>query len=77
MPGRDGTGPMGQGAMTGKGIGYCVGNNASRKLGLSYRRGCNKFISTESESQNELLHNRLNTISQQIEDLKESIKQQG
>lgn len=24
MPGRNGTGPMGQGPMTGKGMGYCV-----------------------------------------------------
>lgn len=24
MPGRDGTGPMGQGAMTGRGLGNCV-----------------------------------------------------
>lgn len=24
MPGRNGTGPLGQGAMTGKGMGYCV-----------------------------------------------------
>ena len=25
MPRRDGTGPMGQGAMTGRGVGYCAG----------------------------------------------------
>jgi len=27
MPGGDGTGPMGQGSMTGRGAGYCVGYN--------------------------------------------------
>jgi hypothetical protein len=28
MPRRDGTGPMGQGAMTGRGLGVCTGVNA-------------------------------------------------
>lgn len=28
MPGGDGTGPMGAGAMTGRAAGYCVGNGA-------------------------------------------------
>ena len=28
MPGGDGTGPMGQGAMTGRAMGYCAGNDA-------------------------------------------------
>ncbi len=28
MPGRDGTGPFGQGSMTGRGLGSCTGVNA-------------------------------------------------
>lgn len=28
MPRGDGTGPMGMGSMTGRGMGYCTGNNA-------------------------------------------------
>jgi len=28
MPGRDGTGPLGQGALTGRGLGVCTGANA-------------------------------------------------
>lgn len=54
MPGRDGTGPMGQGTMTGRGLGYCTGVNAglygarmgrgiglgmSRRMGLGFGRG--------------------------------------
>ena len=43
MPGRDGTGPMGLGPMTGRGAGYCGGRNAAqgagRGLGLGFRGG--------------------------------------
>jgi hypothetical protein len=48
MPRRDGTGPMGAGPMTGRGLGACTGVNAARYgaglamgigLGLACRRG--------------------------------------
>lgn len=48
MPGRDGTGPMGTGAMTGRGLGNCTDSHAVRRgvglglglgLGLACRRG--------------------------------------
>lgn len=45
MPRRDGSGPMGQGAMTGRGVGYCSGANvpfrgyARRGCGLGLGRG--------------------------------------
>lgn len=43
MPGRDGTGPMGMGPMTGRGAGYCGGRGAAqgagRGLGLGFGRG--------------------------------------
>ena len=38
MPGLDGTGPMGRGAMTGRGMGNCQGNNTQR-LGVGYGKG--------------------------------------
>lgn len=44
MPGRDGTGPLGQGAMTGRGLGQCGGTGRAaygRGLGLGYGRGIN------------------------------------
>ncbi len=41
MPGRDGTGPMGQGAMTGKGMGVCAGVNAPF-YGFGFGRGCGR-----------------------------------
>ena len=48
MPRRDGTGPMGAGSMTGRGLGFCTGANAVKYgagpgmglgLGLARRRG--------------------------------------
>ena len=48
MPRRDGTGPMGAGSMTGRGLGSCTGANAvtysaglglGLGLGLACRRG--------------------------------------
>ena len=39
MPRMDGTGPMGQGAMTGRGQGNCQGNGGTQKLGVGHGRG--------------------------------------
>ena len=51
MPGRDGTGPLRGGAMTGRGFGLCTGINPVRYgPGLGY--GCNSTIPL---SQKELL----------------------
>lgn len=41
MPGRDGHGPMGHGAMTGRGVGVCSGGVASAHRG-TMGRGCRK-----------------------------------
>lgn len=42
MPRRDGTGPMGKGSMTGRGLGACTDNNEIRQqsgFGFGCRRG--------------------------------------
>ena len=39
MPGGDGTGPMGQGPMTGRGAGYCAGNNMPGFAAPGWGRG--------------------------------------
>lgn len=41
MPGRDGTGPMGMGGMTGRGLGACTGANAPF-YGGGFGRGCGR-----------------------------------
>lgn len=40
MPYRDGTGPNGQGAATGRGLGPCANARPRSGLGLGCRRGC-------------------------------------
>lgn len=39
MPGRDGTGPQGQGPLTGRGAGYCNDDKAVNKSFFGYGRG--------------------------------------
>ncbi len=53
MPGRDGTGPVGAGSMTGRGLGLCTADNAVKDganramgsgLGLACRRGSGRGL---------------------------------
>jgi hypothetical protein len=86
MPGRDGTGPMGRGSRTGRGLGFCAGDNAVRYgagLGFGCRRGFGRnFIAdpfvanTEKEllAEQKDLKNRLDIISKQLEDLTDANK---
>ena len=81
MPGRDGTGLMGRGARSGKGLGNCREANAVRNgagLGQGYRRGTPNFLADLTASktpkerlqeQKELLEGKLNSISKQLESL--------
>jgi hypothetical protein len=84
MPRRDGTGPMGAGAMTGRGLGQCTGVAAQNfGAGLAFRRGNgrglkNRFfanpINPEStkeilQHQKEILKSQLEAIEIQIENL--------
>jgi len=39
MPGGDGTGPMGQGSMTGRGMGYCAGFGVPGFMNPGFGRG--------------------------------------
>ena len=83
MPGRDGTGPLGIGARTGRGLGCCVVSdqyNAGLGLGLGCGRGFgrgNRYYAipasgTESskellQAQKELLERRLDIVNKQLE----------
>ena len=80
MPRRDGTGPMGQGAMTGRGFGYCTGANAPyygygcrRGFGRGYGASAMPFRPQKDElmSQKELLEHRLSVIDSQLQEMQE------
>lgn len=46
MPGRNGTGPLGMGPMTGRGMGLCrTGRRPRMGLGFGYGRGMGRYAS--------------------------------
>ncbi|WP_053957076.1 DUF5320 domain-containing protein [Inediibacterium massiliense] len=77
MPRRDGTGPMGMGSKTGRGMGFCnVSKSANIMGGLGLGLGCRKGfkrsgLSTMNQKdllmeQKEILKSRLNVIDNQL-----------
>lgn len=83
MPRRDGTGPMGAGTMTGRGLGFCTGANAVKYgaglgmglgLGLACRHGFGRGFGggfavnqTSSKTQKELLQEQKNMLQDRLE----------
>ena len=79
MPRRDGTGPMGAGSMTGRGIGICSGTKAAKYgagigmglgLGLACRRGFGRGLAasqTDPKSQKELLQEQRSLLQAKLE----------
>lgn len=78
MPRRDGTGPMGRGTMSGKGMGFCNESKFINGMGMgagcrgSRRMGFRSNINLEDEksilnSQKNLLENDLNSIKERLE----------
>ena len=64
MPRFDGTGPMGQGSMTGRGFGPCV-----RGMGCGYRR----FYTEKEES--EMLSEEAKALEQELKAIKERLNE--
>ncbi len=84
MPGGDGTGPLGRGAMTGRGLEVCagatpVGFSQGYGMGLGRRRGFGRCCAPYRfpvagdkeilELQKQELQTRLNLLNKQLEDL--------
>ena len=76
MPRRDGTGPLGQGAMTGRGLGLCTNSNNQtygygRGFGLGRGNNCRRnTIQTNRNAlteQKKILEARLAEINQQLD----------
>jgi hypothetical protein len=81
MPRRDGTGPMGAGEMTGRGLGLCTGANAVKYeaglrtgLGFARRRGCGcgfgrgfTVNGLSSNTQKELLQEQKKVMQNRLE----------
>lgn len=85
MPGGDGTGPMGRGPLTGRGLGVCAGGTPvgyygqGYGMGLGRRRGFGRGYASYRlpvagdqeilELQKQELQTRLNLLNKQLEDL--------
>ncbi|NLK01084.1 MAG: DUF5320 domain-containing protein [Clostridia bacterium] len=79
MPRRDGTGPMGVGPMTGRGMGVCCSYGAwpmgrmGRGLGMGRRGGFGGFLkeyNLEPEVKKEFLRGRREFLENQLEFIK-------
>ena len=76
---RDGTGPMGAGSMTGRGLGSCTGANAVKYgaglglglgLGLACRRGFGRGFAVNqnsSKTQKELLQEQKDVLKNRLD----------
>lgn len=86
MPFRDGTGPTGLGAGTGRGMGGCLGGNyaaGARPLGLGMRRGrgCGlgagyRFFpaQVDQETKKAILTERKQLLEQQLDAVNKSLE---
>ena len=84
MPRRDGTGPMGAGSMTGRGLGLCTGANTVRYgagIGLGCRRGFaggygRGFVGNQvsAETQKEQLQEQKNFLQDQIKNIENQLQ---
>ena len=85
MPRLDGTGPNGQGALTGRGKGNCQGNKNPQKLGVGYGRGmgnCNRHGQSFSSNLQPLakdeltfLKNKANKMESNLNSVKSRISE--
>ena len=83
MPNQDGTGPTGQGPMTGKGLGSCrfnmpfFGRCFGRGFGkgMGMRRGFGRFFNwpSDSKDQKELLSDYKKALEEELEDVDQAL----
>lgn len=78
MPGRNGTGPMGAGAMTGRGLGLCAGGGMPNKstglrCGMACRRGFGRGFRRFSAIGNSTGDNRRDILQAQKNALKDRL----
>jgi len=72
MPGFDGTGPQGKGAMTGRGMGPC-GRGMRRRFGFGFgRKGLGRFFGGQAWSKTDL-ENYKKALEEELEDVNKKL----
>lgn len=90
MPRKDGTGPMGAGAMTGRGMGLCSGSHAQqhgagRGMGFGPGRACRRgfgggfgrgfaLVGSSAKPQKELLQEQQTMLRNRLEAVEQQLK---
>ena len=80
MPGQDGTGPFGQGAMTGRGLGPCGGGmrrGCSRGFGrgMGFRRGFATPVTLTKDEEKKILEAELKQMKTDKQDIERRLKE--
>jgi hypothetical protein len=76
MPGRDGTGPLSEGPMTGRGLGVCNASDTGRGLGIGRRCRCLRLTAdtilgankNTLQRQKKILQSQLEKIERRLQD---------
>ena len=84
MPTGDGTGPMGRGSMTGRGMGYCVRafeSGEASYIGGGIRRGSRRWfgrgctvMNASAENKKEFLEDEKNFLQRRLESLEKELE---
>jgi hypothetical protein len=80
MPGQDRTGPLGEGAMTGRGLGLC-GNGIRRGVGRGLGRGCRRGfgfrnqIALTKEEEKKTLESELKTLDLEKQEIERRLSE--
>lgn len=91
MPRGDGTGPAGQGPMTGRGMGYCAGLNApgfmNPRLGRGFGRGfgwraraiqvmpIQQPVVMTEKQEKQFLEQELNALKEEMKEIEKRLKE--
>jgi hypothetical protein len=82
MPGQDRTGPLGQGPMTGRGLGQCgqglnrgFGRQCRRGFGFMRGRGYRENITLSKEEEKKILEAELIEIEKEKEEIEQKLKE--
>ena len=76
MPGRDGTGPLGNGAMTGRRLGRCGNRSFSYGRGMGCGRGYGRGVASMEAGGRDALEQRARFLEDELSRIKEMLNRE-